>query len=79
MHINWVNMELFSCLRVNPKAKNLLDENDAWNFGSYQIIKQGPSLLKDNCALQVQVERNLDGDISKIGNKKLTNFLMSFD
>ena len=70
MQVNLFNMDLYSCRRIDTRKKlKVFDESAAsWNFGPYKVVKQGSSLLKENCALKVQVERNLDGDISRIGN-----------
>ncbi|KAK8735874.1 hypothetical protein OTU49_017439, partial [Cherax quadricarinatus] len=35
-------------------------ESVEWVFGSYSVIRQGISMLRDKCALKLQVERNLD-------------------
>ncbi|KAG0696636.1 Vacuolar protein sorting-associated protein 13D [Chionoecetes opilio] len=38
-----------------------------WVFGSYMVRRCGTSLLHDKCALELQVERNLDTAISHAG------------
>lgn len=38
-----------------------------WTFGGYSVVHQGASLLQNKCALELQVERNLDADMSHAG------------
>ncbi|KAK3881484.1 hypothetical protein Pcinc_014068 [Petrolisthes cinctipes] len=35
-----------------------------WTFGGYSVVHQGASLLQNKCALKLQVERNLDTDVT---------------
>lgn len=37
------------------------------SFSAHVVRRQGGPLLKEKCALRLQVERNLDGDISHAG------------
>ncbi|XP_071526978.1 intermembrane lipid transfer protein VPS13D [Panulirus ornatus] len=38
-------------------------EDVEWMFGSYSVVRQGISMLRDKCALKLQLERNLDSTI----------------
>ena len=61
----------------NPKKINrqsrVFDDNDdelkevVWEFGSYKVVREGRPLLKEKCALKLQVEHNLDTFVSRAG------------
>ncbi|CAL4081883.1 unnamed protein product, partial [Meganyctiphanes norvegica] len=73
MYIDLVNMDLYTSIRTSLrkmptktafKSQEQCDvDRVEWVFGSYRIERQGCSLLKDKCALKLQVERNLDSMI----------------
>ncbi|KAL7638274.1 UNVERIFIED_CONTAM: hypothetical protein RMT77_010838 [Armadillidium vulgare] len=72
MQVALVNMDLFRSQRMVKSSKIKLKgdktevEENIWDFGSFAIVRKGSSVLKEKCALKVQVERNLDADISRI-------------
>ncbi|KAB7501647.1 Vacuolar protein sorting-associated protein 13D [Armadillidium nasatum] len=72
MQVALVNMDLFKSQRMVKSSKIKLKgdkkevEENIWDFGSFAIVRKGSSVLKEKCALKVQVERNLDADISRI-------------
>ncbi|XP_064107510.1 intermembrane lipid transfer protein VPS13D-like isoform X2 [Macrobrachium nipponense] len=54
-------------LPKNLSEKNCGSENKGtpeWLFSAYCVVRQGKSLLRDKCALKLQVERNLDTEVS---------------
>lgn len=65
-----VNMDFFTSQRSGTMAQNRNKEGaeqTIWEFGSFAVLRKGSSLLKDKCILKLQVERNLDGEFSRIG------------
>ncbi|KAK7083456.1 hypothetical protein SK128_002186, partial [Halocaridina rubra] len=50
--------------KMNEKRDNEAKENQEWIFGTYCVRRQGKTLLREKCALKLQVERNLDTAIS---------------
>lgn len=48
-----------------------------WAFGGYSVVHHGASLLQNKCALELQVERNLDADMSHAGKWHI--WLVLFD
>ena len=52
--------------RKARKSVSVTEEVE-WVFGSYVVKRVGTSLLHDKCALELQVERNLDTAISHAG------------
>lgn len=59
-----LHIDLVTGYRSQINDGNRLDsysENDqCLDMGNYYVYKNGPSLLKDKCHLQIQIERNLD-------------------
>lgn len=64
MMVNLVHTDLFAGYRVQ-KSDNInmqpIEENSAWiDMGNYYLCKSGDSLLKNQCHLKLQIERNID-------------------
>ncbi|XP_059608662.1 intermembrane lipid transfer protein Vps13D [Phlebotomus argentipes] len=59
MSVNLVNTNLFAGSRWE-KTEAVLPEDLCLDMGSYRVVKEGPSLLKNKCHLSLQVERNMD-------------------
>ena len=49
------------------RVSTTMQEEVEWVFGSYAVKRVGTSLLHDKCALELQVERNLDTAVSHAG------------
>ncbi|XP_022090239.1 vacuolar protein sorting-associated protein 13D-like isoform X2 [Acanthaster planci] len=64
MHLDLVDMDLFSAERVEPLDFDAR-EDSAMIFPSFVICRKGGRLLKDTCQLRLQVDRNLDADITR--------------
>lgn len=65
MMINLLHTDLFAAYRIQKCENNLHDDemiNDESfiDMSTYMVQKHGPSLLKNQCHLKLQVERNLD-------------------
>ncbi|XP_033641822.1 vacuolar protein sorting-associated protein 13D-like isoform X2 [Asterias rubens] len=64
MHLDLSDMDLFSAERVEHVNFNARDDT-AMIFPSFVICRKGGRLLKNTCMLKLQVDRNLDADISR--------------
>ncbi|XP_038078266.1 vacuolar protein sorting-associated protein 13D-like isoform X2 [Patiria miniata] len=64
MHLDLVDMDLFSAERVEHVDFDARDDT-AMIFPSFVISRKGGRLLKNTCRLRLQVDRNLDADISR--------------
>lgn len=65
MHIDLVNMNLFSGERIWKTNKTLnYNPNECVNIGNFTILKLGNNLFKETCHLKLQVERNIDTAVS---------------
>ncbi|XP_055691450.1 intermembrane lipid transfer protein Vps13D isoform X2 [Lutzomyia longipalpis] len=61
MSVKLVNTNLFAGTRSERSAANAPSGEDlCLDMGSYSVMKEGPSLLKNKCHLSLQVERNMD-------------------
>ncbi|GAB0099028.1 Vacuolar protein sorting-associated protein 13D [Sergentomyia squamirostris] len=60
MSVNLVNTNLFAGTRSEKTDGSSLPDDVCLDMGSYRVIKEGPSLLKNKCHLSLQVERNMD-------------------
>nr|XP_014090945.2 vacuolar protein sorting-associated protein 13D isoform X1 [Bactrocera oleae] len=65
MHIDLVNMNLFSGERIWKTNKTLnYNPSECVNIGNFTILKLGNNLFKETCHLKLQVERNIDTAVS---------------
>ncbi|XP_053954772.1 intermembrane lipid transfer protein Vps13D [Anastrepha ludens] len=65
MHIDLVNMNLFSGERIWKTNKTLnYNPCECVNIGNFTILKLGNNLFKETCHLKLQVERNIDAAVS---------------
>ncbi|XP_074642818.1 intermembrane lipid transfer protein VPS13D-like [Tubulanus polymorphus] len=63
MYVNLVDIDLYSAERIPRKNSDHYIEN-AMVFPSHFILQKRNKPLKEKCVLKLQVERNLEGDIS---------------
>jgi hypothetical protein len=78
--IDLINMDLFAAELDNmesslprPKKRAKKDDSDVVILGmSYKVRPTGPSFLKEKGRLKVQVERNLDGEMSHDSKSKIS-------
>lgn len=71
MHINLFHTDIFAANRmVKPEGRKAVEQpfdGIAVDMKNYWLVKQGPSLLKESCHLELQVERNMDSWNSHFG------------
>ncbi|XP_055636021.1 intermembrane lipid transfer protein Vps13D isoform X3 [Toxorhynchites rutilus septentrionalis] len=64
MHISLFHTDIFAANRmVKPDGRTNAEQpfdGVAVDMKNYWLVKQGPSLLKESCHLELQVERNMD-------------------
>ncbi|XP_077998114.1 intermembrane lipid transfer protein VPS13D-like [Glandiceps talaboti] len=66
MHIDLVDMDLYSAERTDADDKTKEREKSGMVFPSFIVQRKGGKLLKEKCILKLQVERNLNADYSRI-------------
>ncbi|KAL7019068.1 hypothetical protein ACKWTF_011000 [Chironomus riparius] len=64
MMVNLLHTDLFAGYRVqkseNTRLQPIIENSNCIDMGNYYLYKSGDSLLKNQCHLKLQIERNID-------------------